>query len=237
MHESLMEGILLVDKPSGVTSHDVVDTVRRALGLRRVGHTGTLDPMARGLLILLVGSATLRQREFQRHEKTYDAVIRLGVQTDTGDATGTAIRTAAVPTLDRQRVAELLASLRGPCSQTPPAYSAIKVRGRPAYWWARRNTPVTLSVRTIELFEVSLLEWGSETIALRVGCSAGSYIRSLAESIAERLGTVGHLSGLVRLRVGDWSLEDAKPLTWIAQAGPEAVTRALRPVPCPSPAC
>lgn len=226
-----MEGMLLVDKPPGVTSHDVVEAVRRTLGLRRIGHTGTLDPMARGLLILLVGAATSRQREFQRHEKTYDAVIRLGTQTDTGDATGTSIRTAAIPPLDRQRVVELLASLRGPCSQTPPAYSAVKVRGRPAYWWARRKTPVVLPMRVVELFDLTLLDCGPETIAVRVHCSAGTYIRSLAESIAERLGTVGHLSGLVRLRVGSWSLEDAKPLTWIAQAGPEAVARALRPVP------
>ncbi len=226
-----MEGMLLIDKPPGVTSHDVVEAVRRTLGLRRIGHTGTLDPMARGLLILLVGAATSRQREFQRHEKTYDAVIRLGTQTDTGDATGTSIRTAAIPPLDRQRIVELLASLRGPCSQTPPAYSAVKVRGRPAYWWARRKTPVALPVRVVELFDLTLLDCGPETIAVRVHCSAGTYIRSLAESIAERLGTVGHLSGLVRLRVGSWSLDDAKPLTWIAQAGPEAVARALRPVP------
>ena len=226
-----MEGMLLIDKPAGVTSHDVVEAARRALGLRRIGHTGTLDPMARGLLILLVGHATSRQREFQRHEKTYDAVIRLGTQTDTGDATGVAIRTAAVPPVDRPRLVELLASLRGPCAQTPPAYSAVKVRGRPAYWWARRKTPATLSARTVELFELTLLDCGPETIALRVRCSAGTYIRSLAESIAERLGTVGHLSGLVRLRVGDWRLEDAKPLAWIAQAGPEAVARALQPVP------
>ena len=226
-----MEGMLLVDKPPGVTSHDVVDAVRRALGLRRVGHTGTLDPMARGLLILLVGNATSHQQGFQRHEKTYDAMIRLGTQTDTGDATGVAIRTAEVPPLDRQRVVDLLASLRGPCSQTPPAYSAVKVRGRPAYWWARRKTPVTLQARTVELFELTLRDCGQETIALRVRCSAGTYMRALAECIAERLGTVGHLSGLVRLRIGDWRLEDAKSLTWLAQASPEAVARALQPVP------
>ena len=226
-----MEGMLLVDKPPGVTSHDVVETVRRVLGLRRVGHTGTLDPMAQGLLILLAGSATSRQQEFQRHEKTYDAVIRLGAQTDTGDATGATVSTAAVPPLDLPRLVELLASFRGASSQTPPAYSAVKVQGKPAYWWARRNTPVTLSARTIELFELTLLDYDQDTISLRVHCSAGTYIRALAESIAERLGTMGHLSGLVRLRVGEWHLEDAKSLAWIAQAGPEAVSRALQPVP------
>ena len=226
-----MDGVLLIDKPSGVTSHDVVEAARRALGLRRIGHTGTLDPMARGLLILLVGAATSRQQELQGHEKTYEAVIRLGTQTDTGDATGAAISTADVPALDPQRLEALLVSLRGPCVQTPPAYSAIKVRGRPAYWWARRKTPVTLAPRTVELFELTLLERGRDTISLRVRCSAGTYIRSLAESIAGQLGTVGHLSDLVRLRVGAWRLEDAKPLAWIAQAGHDAVAGALQPVP------
>jgi tRNA pseudouridine55 synthase len=226
----MVEGLLLVNKPSGVTSHDVVQIVRRKLGVRRVGHTGTLDPMAQGLLILLVGLATRHQRAFQGHEKTYEAVLRLGTQTDTGDAMGTPVRTASVPALDRGRVAEILASFRGPISQIPPAYSAIKVRGRPAYWWARQHQPVTLSARLVHLSEMSLVDCGVETITFRVRCSAGTYIRTLAESVAERLGTVGHLTRLVRLRVGHRSVDEAKPLSWIVQATAETLAREVLPL-------
>jgi len=225
-----MEGALLVDKPAGVTSHDVVQVVRRKLGIKRIGHTGTLDPIARGLLILLVGPSTRYQQAFQGHDKTYEAVIRLGTQTDTGDAAGHPVRTAPVPALDRDRVADILASFKGTLLQTPPAYSAVKVRGRPAYWWARRQRPVTLAARPVRLSEITLLACDRETIMFRVHCSSGTYVRNLAESIAERLGTVGHLAGLVRLRVGAWRLEEAKPLDWIAQQTPEAVAQELRPV-------
>ncbi len=227
----MVEGLLLVNKPAGVTSHDVVQVARQRLAVRRIGHTGTLDPMAQGLLLLLVGGATRHQQAFQGHEKTYEAILRLGTQTDTGDATGKSICTAAVPVLNRGRVAELLASFRGAFSQIPPAYSAVKVRGRPAYWWARRQQPVTLAARNVHLSDISLVHCGTETITFRVRCSAGTYIRTLGESIAERLGTVGHLTSLVRLSVGEWSLAEAKPLSWVAQATSEALERELRPVP------
>lgn len=225
-----VEGLLLVNKPPGMTSHDVVEIVRRKLGVRRIGHTGTLDPMAQGLLILLVGAATRHQRAFQAHDKAYEARLRLGTQTDTGDAAGKPVRTAPIPALDPRRVAEVLASFQGPLIQTPPAYSAVKVQGRPAYWWARRRHPVTLAARAIRLDELALLECGADAIRFRVRCSAGTYVRSLAESLAERLGTTGHLDELIRLRVGRWSLDDAKPLPWIAQATEDDVAAALRSV-------
>ncbi len=225
-----LDGLLLVDKPSGVTSHDVVQVVRRKLGVRRVGHTGTLDPMAQGLLMLVVGQATKHQHTLQGHEKTYEAVLRLGTQTDTGDATGVPVRTAPVPMLDQARVAETLASFRGLLSQRPPAYSAVKVKGHPAYWWARRNRPVALPSRTVHVVDIALLGCTTETITFRVQCSAGTYIRSLAESVAERLGTVGHLTHLVRVRIGEWRAEDAKPLAWIREASPDVLARELMPV-------
>lgn len=226
----MIEGLLLVNKPPGMTSHDVVEIVRRKLGVRRIGHTGTLDPMAEGLLILLVGSATRHQQALQAHEKTYEAVVQFGTQTETGDATGRSVRTAPVPRLERDRVVEILKSFQGPLSQRPPAYSAVKVRGRPAYWWARRREPVVLPERIVRLSQLELLDCAHETIAFRVHCSAGTYIRSLAESIAERLGTVGHLTRLVRLSIGDWRAEDAKPLSWIQAAGLDELARALAPV-------
>ena len=230
---STCEGMLLIQKPSGMTSHDVVQSVRRKLSVRRIGHTGTLDPMAEGLLILLVGSATKHQQAFQGHEKLYEAVLRLGTQTDTADATGRPVRTASVPPVDPHRVAMALSALQGPLSQTPPAYSAVKVQGRPAYWWARRQQPVALSARVVHLEELTLVECGQDAVTFRVRCSAGTYVRTLAESIAERLGTVGHLARLVRLQVGAWRLEEAKPFSWIEEADAAAVMRELRPVrPC-----
>ena len=202
--------------------------------MRRIGHTGTLDPMAEGLLILLVGPSTRYQQVFQGHGKLYEAVLRLGTQTDTGDATGRSIRTAFVPPIDRNRVTATLSSFQGPLSQTPPAYSAVKVRGHPAYWWARRQQPVELSARVVHLEALTLMDCSQDTVMFRVRCSAGTYVRTLAESLAHSLGTVGHLAGLVRLQVGAWRLDDAKSLAWIGAASAEAIARELRPVDEPA---
>jgi tRNA pseudouridine55 synthase len=228
------EGLLLVRKPPGVTSHDVVQVVRRKLGVRRIGHTGTLDPMAQGLLLLLIGRATRHQREFQTHDKVYEARLRLGTQTDTGDATGTVIRRAPVPAVDPQHAAAVLAAFEGPLVITPPSYSAVKFHGRPAYWWARRHQPVTLAPRRVMIHRTTLLGCGEGVIQFRVHCSAGTYLRSMVESLAERLGTVGHLEGLTRVQVGRWSLADALVLDWIEQAAPEAVRARVLPVPTPA---
>ena len=230
----MLEGMLLVNKPVGMTSHDVVQAVRCKLAIRRVGHTGTLDPMAEGLLILLVGAATKHQQAFQGHEKTYEAVLRLGTQTDTADALGTPLRTVGVPSLHADRISALLASFQGPLSQIPPAYSAVKVRGRPAYWWARQHRQVELSARVVHIVDITLCACGADTIAFRVRCSAGTYIRTLAESIAERLGTTGHLIKLVRLCVGAWSVEDAEPFSWITHASRDDIIARLQPLASPA---
>ena len=223
--------MLLVDKPKGMTSHDVVEVVRRQLGMRRIGHTGTLDPAARGLLIVLVGSATRAQQAFQGHDKTYRAVLQLGTQTETGDVEGRPIRTALVPSITRAAIEDVFRTLHGPLTQTPPAYSAVKVRGRPAYWWARRQQPVTLTARVVQILELALLDHTLETITFRVRCSAGTYVRTLGETIADRLGTVGHLSELTRHRIGSWDLTNALALAWIQSATAGDVVQALRPVP------
>lgn len=226
----MIEGMLLVDKPSGPTSHDVVQVARRKLGLRRIGHTGTLDPMAEGLLVLLIGAATKHQQALQGHDKSYRALVQLGAQTDTADAAGKPIRTMPVPALERGAVEQLLRSFEGTLEQTPPAYSAIKVQGRPAYWWTRRQQPVELASRTIRLASVRLDDLTAQTLTMTVECSAGTYLRVLAESVAERLGTVGHLAALTRLRIGAWRLEEAKPLAWIERASPAEIAQQLRPV-------
>lgn len=226
----MVEGMLLVNKPRGMTSHDVVQIVRRKLGIRRIGHTGTLDPLAEGLLILLVGAATHYQQAFQGHDKMYEATIAFGTQTDTGDAMGRVVRSAPVPAIQQDRVVEVLESFRGSFAQTPPTFSAVKVQGRPAYWWARRHQPQPLSPRRVQISDIALLACGPCTLTVRLRCSAGTYVRTLAESIAERLGTVGHVTSLTRLRIGQWHLGDAKPLTWITEASPAEVARELRAV-------
>ena len=227
----MVDGLLLVNKSPGMTSHDVVEVVRRKLATRRVGHTGTLDPMAQGLLVLLIGTATKHQRVLQAHGKTYEALLRFGTQTDTGDAEGRQVRRAPVPSLTRDRLAAVLASFVGSLEQIPPAYSAVKVRGRPAYWWARHHQVVTLPPRRVRVEAIELLACDAQTITFRVDCSAGTYIRTLAEAIAQRLGTVGHLASLTRQRVGDWRIDEAKPLAWIREASADDVARAIRPVP------
>ncbi|MBI2093205.1 MAG: tRNA pseudouridine(55) synthase TruB [Candidatus Omnitrophica bacterium] len=224
------EGLLLIDKPAGITSHDAVQVVRRKLGLRRIGHAGTLDPLARGLLLLLVGNATRHQQAFQHYEKTYEASLKLGIQMDTGDADGKVVRTAPVPELDREIVRQVLVSFEGPCRQVPPAYSAVKVQGRPAYWWTRHGKTVTLNSRIVQVLECRLLDCQADLIHFRIHCSSGTYVRTLAESIAEKLGTVGHLLWLTRLRVGQWRLEQAKPIRWVEQASPTELLRELIPV-------
>lgn len=225
-----MEGLLLVNKPPGITSHDVVERLRRRLGLQRIGHTGTLDPIAQGLLILLLGAATKRQQEFQSHEKTYEATIEFGTQTDTADAMGRVIRSAPVPALEPARLTPILSSLTGSLVQQPPVYSAVKVHGRPSYRWAREGRPVVLRPRTVQVFEIALQALTDRTITVRLRCSAGTYVRSLAEVIAERLGTVGHVASLTRWRVGAWSLEEAVSFAWLSEAPLSDLTQQIQPV-------
>lgn len=226
----MADGYLLVAKPAGVTSHDVVQQIRRTLGIQRVGHTGTLDPMAEGLLVILAGAATKFQRDLQGHEKSYEGALRLGTQTDTGDATGAPIRTAPVPEPDAAALAAACAGLLGAQAQQPPAFSAVKVRGKPAYWWARRQRPVTIPSRMIHIHELSALGWAGETITFRVRCSSGTYVRTLAEALAEALGTVGHLTRLVRLTIGEFRLEDALTPEQVQRLSGEELRRHLRPL-------
>ncbi len=208
------EGVLLVDKPAGPTSHDAVDEVRRLLGVRRVGHAGTLDPAASGLLLILVGKATGQARRFSGFDKTYVGTILLGSATDTGDAQGKVIECREVPPLVERGVAGALAGVSGSRLQVPPAYSAVKVRGRPAYWYARQGRAVALAPRPITIHSCALVAFRPEegAIDFRVSCSAGTYIRTLAADVAAALGTVGHLARLRRERVGPFSVADAFPV-------------------------
>ncbi len=199
-------GILNINKPVGWTSHDVVARVRRLAGERRVGHSGTLDPLASGVLPVLLGRATRLADLIQVQHKTYVATLALGTATTTDDAEGEVVATAPVPPFD----AAVLDRFRGSVSQTPPAYSALKVDGKRAYALARAGAAVALPPRAVTIYDLRLLSL--EPLQLEVTCSKGTYIRSLARDIAEALGTVGHLGGLVRTRVGPFALQDAVTL-------------------------
>ena len=198
--------------PHGPTSHDVVDTVRRALATRRVGHLGTLDPSAAGLLVLVVGRATRLAPFASAWRKAYEGVIRLGTTTASDDATGEVLATSeAWRTLDRRRVEEALAAFRGAYEQRPPAYSAVKVQGERSYRRARRGETVTLAPRRVHVAELELVRFEPPDVAFRATVSGGTYLRSLARDVGAALGCGAHLAILTRMAVGPFRLTDAVP--------------------------
>lgn len=225
-----LSGVLLVDKPSGMTSHDVVSRVRRAAGERRVGHAGTLDPMATGLLVVLVGPATRLAPYMTAARKTYLATIVFGTQTDTDDAEGTVTATAPVPELvaDEAFAAEKVAALVGVHEQVPPAFSAIKKDGRAAYELARKGEAVQLEPRSIEVVHSRLIDVRTDPVTewdVEVTVSKGTYVRALARDLAREMETAGHLGALRRTVSGTYSVEDALTLEQIDAAGPQGVAQ------------
>jgi tRNA pseudouridine55 synthase len=212
------DGIVLVDKPGGVTSHDVVDAVRRALGTRKVGHAGTLDPMATGLLVLGVGRATRLLRYLGDLEKTYEGTARLGEETDTLDAEGTVIRTAHVDA-DRTAVQAAATALVGVSMQRPPAYSAVKVGGRKLYEAARKGEALEAEPRSIVVRAFDVTAFDPPAFDFRVIVSSGTYVRVLVADIGSALGCGAHLTRLVRTQIGPFALRDA--------VAPERVRRPL----------
>ncbi len=204
-----MRGLLVVDKPSGPTSHDVVERVRRILK-ERVGHAGTLDPQATGVLLLCIGSATRLARFLQGHDKEYEGVVRLGWATDTYDAEGQPLsEPVSPPDLDASQVDDVLRSFVGTQQQTPPVYSAKKVRGQPSYRRARRGEKVEPKPVTVHIHAAELIELQGDELHVRVSCSAGTYVRTLAHDLGAALGCPAHLAGLRRTRSGPFDLGDA----------------------------
>jgi tRNA pseudouridine55 synthase len=195
-------GFLVVDKPAGITSHDVVAMVRAVTGLKKVGHTGTLDPFATGVLPLALGGATRLISFLDEDLKIYDARVQLGSATDTGDPTGTVIRTADVPELTDERIREALATFRGVRMQAPPKYSAVKIHGKPLYRYAREGIEVEAAPRPTRIDGIELLDRGADWLQVRIECGRGTYARVLADEIAQALGTAGHLRELRRTRSG-----------------------------------
>jgi tRNA pseudouridine55 synthase len=204
-----VDGVLVVDKPAGPTSHDIVDRVRRELGTRRVGHTGTLDPFATGVLPVCVGRATRLARFLSGGEKEYLATVRLGFATTTDDLTGEALGDAVPFGASPDELAAALATLRGSFDQVPPAFSARQVAGRRLYEMARRGEAVPRAATPVTVYALDLVSRGEETIEIRVRCSPGTYVRALARDLGERLGTGAHLTALRRTRSGAFLLSQA----------------------------
>lgn len=224
-----VDGVLLLDKPSGISSNAALQTARRLYNAARAGHTGTLDPMASGLLPLAFGEATKFSQMLLEADKTYLAQVRLGVETDSGDAEGRVLRSCAV-LADRGAIESVLTRFRGEIQQLPPMYSALKRDGKPLYEYARAGIEVERRPRAVRIDELQLLEVAGDAFTLRVSCSKGTYIRSLAMDIGAALGCGAHLSALRRTRVGAFGLAEAVTLTALEAAEPAARDAMLAPV-------
>jgi tRNA pseudouridine55 synthase len=222
------EGLLLIDKPAGITSHDVVDRVRRSLGTRKVGHAGTLDPMATGLMLVGVGRATRLLRYLTGLDKTYEGTARLGQTTDTLDADGVILARAPVDAT-REQVVATMASLTGNILQTPPAYSAVKVEGRKLYDAARKGETLEASPRAVTVGRFDLRAFDGTDFDFEVECSSGTYVRSLAADVGTALGCGAHLIRLRRTQVGPFLLSTA--VASDADLAPLPLTEAVAALP------
>ena len=222
-----MNGIVIVDKPQGWTSQDVTARLRRVYATRRIGHGGTLDPMATGVLPVFVGRATRGVEFFEHAEKTYDTVLLLGRTTDTQDVTGATLAEKAVH-LSPADIERVLPRFRGDILQVPPMYSALKVNGKKLYELARKGQEVERQPRPITVFELTNLGFDGTRLSLRVRCSKGTYIRTLCQDIGEALGCGGCMEALRRVRAGEYGIEDAVPLEKLLESeAPEQYLRGL----------
>ncbi|HEV8145689.1 MAG TPA: tRNA pseudouridine(55) synthase TruB [Bryobacteraceae bacterium] len=228
--ETDLDGVIVVDKPRDWTSHDVVNKVRRFAGTRKVGHLGTLDPSATGVLPLVIGRATRLAQFYTRNDKVYEGTIRFGFATASYDADGEATSPEVAVTLDRAVLDRVLDRFRGEFAQVPPQVSAKKIAGRPAYESARKNQTVELKPVNVQVFALDILRVEGAEADVRVHCSAGTYLRSIAHEAGEALGCGAHLKSLRRLASGDFKIESAKTLEELATlAAEDRVAEALIP--------
>jgi tRNA pseudouridine55 synthase len=216
--KNAISGALVVDKPVGMTSHDVVQAIRNGTGLRRAGHTGTLDPRASGVLVILVGPAVRLSEYVSASDKRYQAIIRLGGSTDTFDGEGKVTLSKDPVSVTETQFEEALQTFVGEIEQTPPPYSAVKVQGRKAYEMAREGEEVDLAPRKITVHHLEVLEWAPPEVVIDVHCSSGTYVRSLANDLGVMLGCGAYLVGLRRTKSGRFSLRDSVPLRKLQEA-------------------
>lgn len=217
--KNVVSGVLVVDKPVGLTSHDVVQIIRRGTGIRRAGHTGTLDPRASGVLVVLIGPAVRLSEYISASDKRYQATIKLGSSTDTYDAEGAYTSESSVAVdVDEEQFSDLLKGYIGEIEQVPPPYSAVKVEGKKSYEQARKGEEVELEPRMINVYNLEVLEWALPEVVIDVYCSSGTYVRSLAYDLGEALGVGAHLVGLRRTKSGQFTLRDAISLRRLREA-------------------
>jgi tRNA pseudouridine55 synthase len=217
----------VIDKPEGWTSHDVVAVVRGVLGLQRVGHGGTLDPLATGVLAVLVGETTRATERLHTAPKVYDALVRFGSETATDDREGEPTRSGAAPR-DAGHIEAGLVPLRGAIHQIPPAYAAVKVRGRTAYSRARSGETVELAAREVQVHRLEMIEWSPPDVRLLIVCGSGTYVRSMARDLGRGIGSAAHLAGLRRLAIGALDVADATGIEALRAAGRDAAVARLR---------
>lgn len=223
-----MNGLLLVDKPAGITSHDVVDRMRRAAGLRRIGHTGTLDPAATGLLVLCLGKATRLSEHLTGLDKVYEGTMQLGIVTDSHDLDGEVLERREVPALSKAQIQQVCDGFVGEIEQVPPMVSAVRIGGERLYKRARKGETVERPARRVVVQEFTVLEYAAPVAKIRVACSSGTYVRSLCHEVGQTLGCGAVLASLRRTRVGRHRVEDALPVD--AFTGPEVVAERLLPM-------
>jgi tRNA pseudouridine55 synthase len=224
------DGILLVDKPPKCTSHDVVDAVRRHFGFKKVGHCGTLDPLATGLLILVLGKATKLSEKLLADNKDYEGTMRLGVATDSQDADGKVTATKDVPALTEEQINEACKKFVGDIYQTPPMVSAIKFEGKPLYKLARKGIEIERKPRLVHIFELRVLKVALPDIEFRLRCTKGTYVRTLCADIGDTLGCGGHLAVLRRTRSGNFSIANAHTLSDILATPRDKLTQWITPI-------
>lgn len=222
-----MDGIILINKEANMTSRDVVDAVVKKFGTDKVGHTGTLDPFATGLMIVTIGKGTKTGPFLEALEKTYVATLKFGTKTATGDLTGEVIETKDFSQVNERQVWEVLKTFVGDSTQIPPMYSALKVDGVPLYKLARQGQEIERKPRQIHIASIKLKEYKDGKATFEVRCSKGTYIRTLGEDIAAKLGTVGHLVSLERTAVGAYSLADAHNVNYVTDASIISIRQAL----------
>lgn len=204
-----MDGVLIINKPKGFTSHDTVNVLRKELGTKKIGHTGTLDPNATGVLPVLIGNATKISKYLIEHDKTYIVEMKLGERTDTLDIEGQVIEKRDVKKFKQEEIEKVLNSFIGKQMQTPPEYSAIKIHGKKAYEYARKGEKVVIPPREIEIYKIKFLSYKDDIIEFQVNCSKGTYIRTLCEDIASKLGTISYMKELKRTEVDLFKIQES----------------------------
>ncbi len=225
-----MEGVLLVDKPKGLTSHDVVYHLRRKLQIKKIGHAGTLDPMATGVLVMLIGKATRISQYLMSVDKVYEGEATLGVVTDSQDAEGEVMSTQPVPELTEARVREVMKGFLGDQYQTPPMHSAIKIGGVPLYKLARKGEEVEREPRFIRIASFNLLSFATPKIAFDLHCTKGTYVRTVASDLGQKLGCGAHLSALRRTGSGKFTIGQCMPLEQIEALSLPEIQKRLIPI-------